>query len=167
MLRTYKMAGYDVVGFVGHDEMANVKSEELLVINGIEHTKSTNPEVHVVEFPSMDFSFLAHPSRISNITSEAIANLARRHSVDAIERFNNGVGQDTADLDLPQVCNSDAHNVFQVDTSYMTLESMRQRQAVINAIKNGDVELRNNMRRPFGKAVKWMDVSLGQRDINL
>lgn len=162
MSSVYTALGYDAVGFVGHDEMANVESGQLIIFNGIERTISEDPEIHIVEYPEIGFSFLAHPGRTRKDISLA-KRLISEHSVDGIEKFSNGVKQYEGHIDgVIELANDDAHNVFQIGTSFMEIDVKEiNRGQIVQAIKRGDITLRNNRRRFIGQGVKAVNGGVG------
>jgi len=165
MLRGYRRHNFDVVGFVGHDEMAGVRSDNLVVLNGIEHTISTKPEIHVVEFPDYGYKFLAHPRRITKLDTKDVASkIIQKRNLQGVEKYNNGVKQFSGDLSVPSLANSDAHNPFQIGTSFMLVDSPKTQGSVINAVRSGEAKAVNRFRRPLGKLIKYVDVALNDRN---
>lgn len=161
MASVYNSMGYSAVGFVGHDEMANVKSENLIIFNGIEETVSTDPEIHVVRFPEMGFSFLAHPGR-TDMDKEEMEQFIRDNNLDGVEKFSNGVEQFEGDVPAIELANDDAHNILQIGTSFMEVEvNDINRGQIVQALKRGDVELKNNRRRIAGQSLKAVNSTMG------
>lgn len=164
MAKAYERLGYDAVGFVGHDEMSEFEYSDIIIINGIEHTVSKVPEIHIVEFPEHNFSFLAHPSRILAADTSKIAdNIIRDRNLDAVERFNNGLGKYDGKSDVPQLANDDAHNLLQIGSSYMEVEVTEPTEAnIMRAIKQDRAELKNTRRRVLGTMVKGLHASISR-----
>lgn len=161
MTSAYNALGYDAVGFVGHDDMADVESEQLIIFNGIEREVSISPETHIVEFPEIGFSFLAHPER-SNYSKEEIQSIINEYNLDGVEKFSDGVKQYRGEMPAIELSNDDAHNVWQIGTSFMEIEvNDVNRGQIVQAIKRGDIELKNNRRRVVGQAVKSFNSALG------
>jgi len=152
LAQMYADRGFDLVGFVGHDRRPDVAEETahipIEVVTGIEHEVQTDPRrIHVVDFPTFDFSYLAHPS-LSHPTEtlEQALMTAESYDVDAIEVFNRGSRElpPTVLSGWPQVANSDAHNTFQLGASHMTADLHRLTpQSVFDAIRRREVELHN------------------------
>lgn len=164
MVKTYKRLGYDAIGFVGHDKSSEFESDDIIVFRGIERTISESPEIHIVDFPEMDFQFLAHPSRImASDTKKTAQRIIDDRNLDGVEKFNNGVQQYRGSLDAIELSNDDAHNLFQIGTSWMELDVEDiTRGQIVQALKRGDVTLKNRRRRFIGTAIKDVTAGIGK-----
>lgn len=160
MVEKYKELGFDAVGFVGHDEESTFESDELLILRGIEHTISRSPEVHVVEFPQQNFSFLAHPQRmLSSDTKGDAMEIIIDMAIDGVEKFNNGFTQFGGSLPVPMLANDDAHNTLQAGSSFMEVNVDKlTRKEIIRAVGRGDVEFVNNRRSIMGQGLKAFNI---------
>lgn len=163
MIDRYKKQGFDAVGFVGHGERAQVTSNEMIIFNGVEIEVREKPEIHIVKFPDMGFWFLAHPMRDApDRTPEDVQDIVDSFNLDGVEKFTNGVEYDVDEVDAVKLANDDAHNVFQVGTSFMEVEVDRiNRRQIVAAVKRGDIELFNGTRRIVGQAIKKFTVATG------
>lgn len=66
------------------------------------------------------------------------------------------------ELPTIELANDDAHNVWQIGTSFIEAEVNKvNRGQIVQAIKRGDIELKNNRRRVIGQAVKSANSTLG------
>jgi len=165
MLRAYKLFGYDAVGFVGHDKMANVQDDELTILNGIEHTENISPEVHIVSYPDQGLRFFAHPRRRSKVNIRKTAQWEmNKRGININEKYNGGKLQYEGSMNTIELGNSDAHNVFQVDSSYNLIDADNNPQAIANAVKAGNVDAKRGLRRPFGWVVKRVHASINTRE---
>lgn len=163
LIRAYKAADFDAVGLVGHDKLSQYESDDIIVYNGIEHTVSESPEIHVVEYPEFNFRFLAHPRRITkNGTLETAEEIVRSQGLDAMEKYNSGSTQYVQDTEILELANDDAHNLFQVGSSYMEVDVQEKtRGNIMSNLMRGNVELVNNRRRLVGELIKIVDKSIG------
>lgn len=171
MIRRYKQLGFDAIGFVGHDEMSNFESDDLIILNGIEKTIRNNPEIHIVEFPEAEFSFLAHPRRINKENTKEVAeDIIDKHNLDGVEKFNNGVKQYDGTIDTLELANDDAHNLFQIGTSFMTMDinDINEGQLVQALARSNiplvrpEIELHNKRRRIIGESIKTINSAFGK-----
>lgn len=147
MAQEYADRGFDVVGFVGHDERPSVPGDlPVETLTGIEREVRKRPtRVHVLDFPDHDLSVLAHPrlSHPQDTVTEMEAT-AETLGVDAVERFNRGVEQYGGySPSLPETASDDAHNTSQVATSYMETDAPPTAEGVVQAVKDGNVQLVN------------------------
>lgn len=164
MSSVYNTLGYDAVGFVGHDEIANVESEELIVFNGVEREVSEDPEIHIVEYPEIGISFLAHPQR-ENMSKSRIRDLIQEHRLNGVEKFSNGFEQYDGNMDgVLELANDDAHNIFQIGTSFMQVDvNSINRGQIVQALQSRDrIELQNKRRRLAGETVKTVNSAVGR-----
>jgi len=166
MVRTYRSLGYDVVGFVGHDKIASAHHDEMIVLNGIERTISVVPEIHIVEYPSHGIKFLAHPRRINPAdTKRRAMEIIDQYDLDAVEEFNGSHRQYVGTIAATEIANSDAHNPMQAGSTYTMIDADPDIESVIEAINDGRVRPEKGIRRPIGRATRYMQAITNPRGI--
>ena len=161
--KLYKTMGFDALGVVGHDNISQYDSDDLIIINGVEHTVSEDPEIHIVELPEIGFRYLAHPKRVDgNNTRETAMNIIRERNLDGVEKYNDGSKQYDGSLDTIELASDDAHNLIQTCTSYMKADvDAINRGQIVSAIKTGNFEMKNKRSRILGDVSKGLTSSLG------
>lgn len=165
MLKACKFHGFDAIGFVGHDKMADVHDDDLTILNGIEHTIQIDPEVHIVSYPDQNLRFLAHPRRRTKVNIKDTAKwIMNKHNTNITEKYNGGKGQFTGDIDKVCLGNSDAHNPLQVNTSYTMVDSDDNPQSIADAVKNGKVEAHRGRRKPIAGIIRRIQAVINAQD---
>jgi len=150
MAREYADNGFDLVGFVGHDQRPEQPERDMgvAVMTGVEHELRTSPRrLHIIEFPDQELRILAHPSLThpENTEEKAVVD-ADEYGVDAIEAFNKGYRElpDSVVMDsYPRVAGDDAHNTHQIGSSYMESSVEATPEKVAEAVKDGRVTLQS------------------------
>ena len=162
MARAYDDAGFDLVGFVGHDEVPDLPDDlPIETVAGYEETITDQPtQVHVVRYPQYDLSIFAHPLRSNPWdTTEATATYVSELGADAVERYSAGaVHLPEGAATVPVAAGDDAHNRAQVGTSYMEADVPATGAAVAQAVKQGNVDIINDpagrLRHAKGRVLK-------------
>lgn len=113
------------VGYVGHDQIADQGAGVSGVsFTGVEHTISeSSPEIHIVEYPDHNFSYLAHPRRVDSTNPKDRAKtLIEKYGLDGVEKYRTGVRQyDGTIPNVVELSNSDGHNTHAFPSSYMVV----------------------------------------------
>jgi len=151
------------VGFVGHNEVSEFDTDRFIVFNGIEREVSEDPEIHIVEYPEIGFSFLAHPKRIDfENTKEIASGIVQNGNLDGVEKFSSGRKQYKGSINSLELANDDAHNILQVGTSHMEIEVNEiTKGQVVQALSRRAAGLKNRRRRLVGSAIKNVNMLAG------
>lgn len=171
MCQAYADAGFAVAGFVGHNHHVDSPTATVATVSGIEHGPGDGRSApHVVEFPSLDFRFLAHPGLTwpTDTRARAVAFMAD-NGIEAVEKYNAGRQQYAGHIDAIELANDDAHNPLQIGQSYMVVDvPTASPDAVVAAIRRGNVELVNRGFSWAGKLVQgaalWANRAVGRTE---
>lgn len=141
------------IGFVGHDKIPKGETPTL-AIKGVERSLHEGSKLHVVDFPDHNFSFLAHPELtfVKN-KKKQINRLISLLDLDGVEKYRGGAKQFSGETKGIALANDDAHNMYQVMSSYMTVQVPEtedgtiSEEDVMNQVKQGNVTLHNTKPR--------------------
>lgn len=125
LVNEYARAGFDAVALTDHDRMTDPPGVPGMVeIPGIEHTVDAQRHLHVVEIPSLDFSFLAHPRLpFRDDVRQAAIEYAHDEGLDGVEVANGVDWQYEGVIDgLHELATDDAHNTYQIGQAWVETE---------------------------------------------
>lgn len=153
LAEAYRNSGFDAVAITDHDTVTEPPDVDgITLMRGVEHTEDAGRHLHVVELVDHDFKFLAHPGFTFSWVEDGM-RYARARGLDGIERFNGGVEhfEAGAAADLLELATDDAHNVWQVNHSYLDVNAAsRSEDDIMAAVKAGDYTLESTERRLRG-----------------
>lgn len=116
------------IGFVAHDDEGVGKiprgEKPELSILGTEYTVNRDNDLHIIDYPEYDFSFLAHPKHTfsSDNKKEKAEEVIRRYQLDGVEKYRMGRRQYRGALSGSPLANDDAHSPHVIGSSYMVVE---------------------------------------------
>ena len=160
LVAEYEGLGYDFLAITDHDDHYNWVEPgyqqalarlrpQLLLFRGVELNYDDFPQhVGKVMGDSEELYVLNHPARYKLSVAETVERIAiMRESgwrLDAIEVTDTGLYRpiyDTATIPLVKVATDDAHRPPHFGRAWIEVEAARDRDAIIRAIRAGDVRL--------------------------
>jgi|YNPNPStandDraft_1061719.scaffolds.fasta_scaffold12502_3 predicted metal-dependent phosphoesterase TrpH len=150
----YEERGYDFIAFTDHDHLlkpnyreiyAQVKSP-LIIFHGIELTVFVKGYVHVSRIEGDRevlhiFNHIGEYDLTLEQIRERTESLAKTFSLDAVEITRKGFRVrelDSLDLPYPRIASDDAHTSVGIGRAWIELDTQRDKDSIIRAIKRGD-----------------------------
>lgn len=151
----YAELGFDFIAFTDHDHLLkpsyrraieDVRSG-MIVFFGIELTVGTTlGYVHVsrIESPAYTLHTFNHPGDYDITLKQTIAcieHVAQIYDLDAVEVTHHGFYTpefDTDEIHYPKIASDDSHTTLGCGRAWIELESRRERNAIMSAIRAGD-----------------------------
>jgi predicted metal-dependent phosphoesterase TrpH len=153
----YKGLGYDFIAYADHDHLLKTSYREaieavktpMLVFFGIELTIGTRwgyVHVSMIEGKKEVLHTFNHPGENGfsvKHTLEAIEDVSKAIKVDAVEITHHGFytpEYNTGEIPYPKVATDDSHAAMGCGRAWIELDSKKDKDSIIKAIKKGDFE---------------------------
>jgi len=151
----YKRHGYDFIAITDHDHLLKPSyrqaiediATDLIVFFGIELTVETKlGYVHVsrIEGEHEVLHTFNHPGDYGftlKQTIDCINDIARQINIDAVEVTHHGFytpDYDIEEITYPKVASDDSHTRLGCGRAWVELESQKDKDSILRAIKSGD-----------------------------
>ena len=157
VLRVYRDLGFDFVALTDHDFLmtpdayADVPDEfeGMIVFKGVERTVFARGYVHVNEIPGEHeiLRVFNHPAEYDFSEDrvigclEEISLIKPVHAVEVTAKGYYTPEYDIAEIPYPKVASDDSHTIESCGRAWITVSCTRNRDAIIRAIKQGDVQI--------------------------
>jgi hypothetical protein len=157
MIDAYKYLGYDFVAITDHDylikppyfEKIPDRDGDLIVFKGIELEYSPLRYQHIGKvWGDQEILFIFnHPNQYRLSVAEVnrqIEMISQDMAIHCVEVTDKGVYTrvyDTPEIPLPKIASDDSHVLDQCGWAWVEVESERERDSILRAIKNGNFRI--------------------------
>ncbi|MFH1132460.1 MAG: PHP domain-containing protein [Pseudomonadota bacterium] len=157
LAQVYQELGFDFIAITDHDhllkpecyqkQMEQTKTD-MLVFLGVELTHFVRGYVHVsqVQGDKEVLHVFNHPSSLNLPLEKVIQHIeavSQHFSLDAVEITQNGYYTPEYDIDqipYPKIATDDAHTLLTCGRAWVEVDSAREKDAIIRAIRRGDFQ---------------------------
>ncbi len=150
----YEERGYDFIAFTDHDYLlksnyrdiySQVKSD-MIIFTGIEITVFLKGYVHVNKIEGDKealhiFNHIGDYDLTNEQILERIEAIAKKYPIDAVEITTKGFRQkdlESLDIQYPKIAADDAHTTIGIGRAWIELDTKRDKDKIIMAIKQGE-----------------------------
>lgn len=163
VIRAYQQLEYDFLFLTDHNSPYDYKIEDykgMVVFYGNEASNASDIQQHatIVKTNNQTLKIINHPIRYQN-TPKEVEEMADKYGYDGVEVTQHGkLYPKYLECDLPHIASDDSHRMRMVADSYITVESEKDPDAILTAIKNNKVRPagtqfdRNLVKAKFSKA---------------
>jgi hypothetical protein len=154
ILRIYSGLGFDFIALTDHDYLLRPDAyksvmsmqTDLIIFTGVELTVFEKGYVHVNRIDGDEdvLHIFNHPSELDlpmDKVIDRITSVAKKIPIDAVEVTSKGfraTEYEIPEIPFPKIATDDSHTRIGCGRAWVEMDSMRDKDKIIAAIKNGD-----------------------------